>query len=50
MKQQAIADFECGLLYILMRTVGWVAGLKGNDFLPTIFTELRAGVSRLSGY
>ena len=51
MEQQTVADFERGLLDILVRAMSRVAGLEGDDFFPSAIRETRARVWRGSrGY
>src|SRR5579863_5291643 len=47
MEQEAVADFERGLLDVFVGAMGWIAGLEGNDLAPSEVAELRAGRARV---
>ena len=47
MEQQAVANFERGLLDVLVRAMGRVAGLEGDDFAPSALAERGARLARL---
>src|SRR5258708_4672800 len=47
MEEEAVADFERRLLDVLVRAMGRVAGLEGDDFAPAIRAELSTGRARV---
>src|SRR5580693_8228617 len=48
MDHQTVADFERGLLYILVRAMSRVASLEGDDFFPSPLAKHRTRLSRLT--
>src|SRR5579883_75971 len=46
MKQEAVADFERGFLDILVRPMGRVAGLEGDDLAPAEFAKAGPRLAR----
>ena len=47
MQQQAVANFQRGLLDVLMRAMGRVASLERDDFFPSALAKSGAGCARL---
>src|SRR5580704_730773 len=48
MDHQTVADFERGLLYILVRAMSRIASLEGDDFFPSALAKRRTRLSWLT--